>query len=769
MTEVNLRLRGLVYDPFTQKLYGTSADTNNLLQIDPISGAVTRAFEIGATPSRVELSGGRGIWVGLDGEGAVRRFNLETLTPEEKIVVRAGATIRDIAPAAGDPFTLAVATGLAGEADTTYLIRNGQVLPDTTAMSYVSMLGNFVYGQAGNRVYRAELGANGFQNLTFYTEGTAPARDVEAYDSFVYHTNGRIILIPTLGFIYYIGFVSDEVAINKERDELLYLVKTPSWSLHRFDRGTRVPTGQAAFGQGDANPGPVDLEAWGTNRAAFHSESTLYLLDLDELFLPADLGVSQSAGAESFPFGTNVTVTVTVTNKGPGRALHVVLTNYLETINGSEPAHIRQQPQDIPPIDITSIAPVRTELGPIPVGETRSFTIEFLPGSPGWLTNRVAVSASNESNPQDNSDVFAVLITPPTDGVARLPFAAMDIASDPVTGKLWVLTGRLWSVDPEGPRILLPQAGNSVGGTKLATAPQGETLYVGFHGVAGTHSLYISKVPGGLAISGEGDIIDMVVSPADRELVAVSQSSGTFLARGGTRLPNSITQSGFIAFSADGTKLYRNSSESCDLSVYAVTASGLTLEKTFPSVACAEFTSANGYLYFDNGLIFDPATGARVPNTPVLTPPAFLNPNTAGGFDLFNRTNGVWTVRRFRREGTNFNQFAERAFPSLDAAVVEVTAAGSERIAVRTGTEVLILDLPGDSNAPEATVSRATGETTIRFASAPGARYRIETTEQIKAPQWTTLQDNISGTGSILSHVIQTPDRTRFYRIVRLP
>lgn len=270
-------------------------------------------------------------------------------------------------------------------------------------------------------------------------------------------------------------------------------------------------------------------------------------------------------------------------------------------------------------------------------------------------------------------------------------------------------------------------------------------------------------------IFGDGAIFDMEVSPTDPELVAISQNSGTLLHRGGERLALGIAQAGYMAFSPDGARLYLASQQNCDLGIYTVTQNGLTLERTLPNVSCAEFTLGEGLLFFDNGLVFDPATGARVPNTPVVTPPAFLIAER-GGFDMFNRTNGTWIVRRFRSSnGTNFVQYAERQYPEITSQVIEVGDAGRDRIALRTGDEIILVDLPGDPDFMEAGISQERGDAEIRFASTAGARYRIETTQQLQPAAWTTVEENITGDGSSVAVTVPMQNETGFYRVVRLP
>src|SRR5204863_9609842 len=109
--EIDLNLiHDLVYDSFTGKLYATR--TNELVQIDPESGATLQEFALSGNPGRIGLDSRRRLWIGLDAECAVLIFNLETLSTEDKIDLQSsvGGTfpILDISPSPADQATIAV-------------------------------------------------------------------------------------------------------------------------------------------------------------------------------------------------------------------------------------------------------------------------------------------------------------------------------------------------------------------------------------------------------------------------------------------------------------------------------------------------------------------------------------------------------------------------------------------------------------------------------------------------------------------------------------
>ena len=770
--EVNLSLRGLVYDPISDKLYGTTG-TNSLVQIDPISGAILATFPIGTNPSRVQLSAGHGLWVGLDGEGAVRRFNLGTMTAEEPIVIQPGGTIRDIAPSTGDTYTLVVVVRVPGQPDRAYALRNAQVLPNTMEMGTVTIFENSIYGTGGTTFVKGELGALGL--IHTLSVGGVGYGDPEVFGGFIYHTffgnvfreNPFVFQKSLLGN----GTYAEGVALNKQTDALFYLINGSNWTLRRFDRLSLGETGLSVFGQGRTDPGFVDLQAWGTNRVAFHTTSKLYLLEVDKLFLPADLEVFQKADSSAFPFGTNVTITVTVTNKGPGPALQVVLNNYIETEQGGGRVHILRAFNGAP-IKTTESSSLRSEFPLIPAGTSQAVSITYMPRTPGIFTNRVSVSGNFDPILDNNTNTLTVPILPPTNGIAKIAIPFVDVALDSSNGRLLALSNEgteLWKFDPVTLMIFDPVGGFYPGAARLTVSPQDGTVYLGFVPFLG-NNVNVARIPGPSSILGSGTLADLEVSPTDTDLVALSSTAGTILYEDGSPLPDQIAQSGSIGFSSDGAKLYRNNSATCALEVYAVTPNGLSSQQSFPGVGCSEFVVAHGHLYFQNGLIFDPATGGRVPNTPVVSPPAFVSPSPNGGFELLTRTNGTWVLRRFHSSGVaGYENFANREIAGLTNTVLELLTVSADRVAVNTATGLLFVDLPEDATAIRATISHTPTTTNLRFSSTSGAQYRLESTTGLNPPSWTTTQDNITGTGAIISVPIPTANQSAFYRLARIP
>jgi hypothetical protein len=118
--QIELRTQDLIHHPSTGTLYASVPSSagpggNSLVQIDPLTAAVGTPAPVGSEPGQLALADdGRTLYVGLDGAGAVRRFDTETQAPGPQFSL--GTTgngqpfvAADIEVMPGSPQTVAVA------------------------------------------------------------------------------------------------------------------------------------------------------------------------------------------------------------------------------------------------------------------------------------------------------------------------------------------------------------------------------------------------------------------------------------------------------------------------------------------------------------------------------------------------------------------------------------------------------------------------------------------------------------------------------------
>ena len=754
--EVDLSISSLVYDPFTDKLYAGS--TNNLLQLDPNTGQVLRTFDLGSRIGRLELGAGHGLWAGVD--HAIRRFNLETLTAEEPIATV--DNVIDLSPSQSEPYTVAFSTPrISGRWEAAYLVKNGVVLPGTAQGFNVAVNGNYYFTDH----LRFAIGPNGIVQSGYAHVPTWHPSRMKPFGSYIYQASGGFWEINTLEPVYpRSNGASSTLAINRTENALYYLTHADigTWDLNRHEPITFKHTGHYRFPIYDADGGPMShryLAAWGTNHAAFHTSSKLYLLDTAQLFALGDLRVTQTV-KPSAKVGEVYTISVTLTNAGPGTALNV---RYVDTLSSGIVLGTGQQIQVDPYVHPSVFSNNFNFMQP---GQSIQFEVSVLPTAAVTATNLITVNSDSDSNAANNSSEVSVSIVRNSARVTQLPFPSGDLAYDPLNKRLFIATGgSIWAYDPLPDEIRPVTIGqNPI--NRLEIPDTGGSLFVLAHG--GYLYQYDPQALAGTRIPAPTlTIHDFAISPNDSNLQVFSEARGTYLFQSGTTLPNSVPPQSTMAFSQDGTQVYLQDPSNCALSVLNVGESGLTLDVTRSNVVCGDFTVMGDLVYFHNGLIYNPATGAAAPNSFNMTPPSYVVPRPANYIDVLNRTNGSWAIRRL--SATNLQPIRTVAIDPVYSTPLEMIGLEPNTVAVRTDSGVvLVIDL-GDREDLTVSLTFSADQVTVSFSSVLGRTYRIERADSLINPTWTIVRDNIPGTGGRIDEVIPTTGgSSSFYRVVQI-
>jgi uncharacterized repeat protein (TIGR01451 family) len=753
--EVDLAVSALVYDPFTAKLYG--ARTNNLLQIDPDSGQVLNTFNLGSRIARLELGAGNGLWAAVD--HALRRFNLQTLTAEDPIPIV--DTAFDLSPSQSEPYTVAFSTPrISGRWEAAWLVKNGVILPGTAQGFYVAVNGNYYFEDN----LRFAIGPNGIVQAGYVGVPTWHPSRMKPFGSYIYQASGGFWEINTLEpAVPQSNGAWSTFTINRAENALYYLTDhNTEWHLNRHEPITFKHTGHYRLPNYDPNPIAAMpdryIAAWGTNRAAFHTSSKLFLLDTAQLFVPADVSVTQTANP-SANVGETYAIRITVTNQGPGAALNVA---FVDTLTAGIVLGTGQQIQVDPHIHPSVFS---ANFGVLQPGQSTQFDVTVFPTEALTATNVITISSDNDPNAANNSSQVSISILHNSDRVTELPIPAADLAYDPLNKRLFIGSGGVvWAYDPADDEIhLSTSAHNAI--TRLEVPDTGGSLYVlaagGFFYKYDPQTLVGTRIPAPTLT-----IHDFALSPTNPDLQVFSEARGTYLFQSGAALPNSVPPQGTVAFSADGTRVYLQD-PNCLLSVLNVGESGLTLEVTRSNVVCGDFTVLGDLLYFHSGLIYNPATGVAAANSFNLTPPSYVVPRSTNHIDVLNRTNGAWAVRRL--SVTNLQTIRTVPIDPSHGTPLEMIALEPNTVAVRTDAGVvLVVDL-GDRGDLTVSLAFAPNQVTVSFFSVAGQNYRIERTDTLINPTWTTVRDNIAGNGGRIDEIIPTTTGTAsFYRVVRL-
>jgi uncharacterized repeat protein (TIGR01451 family) len=765
--EVDLRLHDLVYDSATQRLYATSPDhPTDLLQLNPETGAITETFAVGSNPLRLVLDTRRGLWIGLNGEGMVRRFNLDTLTAEPKFNPQVGATlILDIAPSPNDADTFAIATFSSGAGGRTYLVRDGVRLPDfAEQFGAIVMVGNYVFGNLRMRMTPTGLvvDAGGLlgdkevvENRIYYLGGSVEPFTPQSELNYA----PPIALKPFIGSPAHFDFAIDRA------DNVYFLLSHYDQKFHlsRFNRQTAEVTGYGTFVVPIGN-WTYEMVSINPNRIAFISSEKLFFVDLDVVLAPGDVQVSVTADANPTTFGRAITETITVANPGPGHVVGVVLTNRLSRnarfidwpAGANTPVYIPLEEREA--FDWT--------LGTIGPGETREIQVRILPLAPGAITNFLTLGSKLETNLQNNSLEFVIpVLDTLSDGISRLA-PQRDVTAlgyDPAGDELLIGhgNGAIFRLNLGESELKVPH----LMGYKVEKISVSGTNRAAWVGVGGWNSLYRISLETG-EVSREyrigSTLRDVEASPVDSQLVAFSDTSRVGLRPDFAQLNGA----GVIEFSSDGQTVYQVMDMDCSLRVLNVTPVSLTVARSYPNMPCYDFTESAGRLYFDNGAVVDPATGNTITNLN-LPYPSFIVPDPSGPLNILTRADQTWVVRRLDR-GT----FGEIGRIHLGPTFLPTFAisAGTNRIAfLDAGGEAILVPFQVDASNVRLSVLRTSAGATLQFATEAGVRYRLEESPTIVNPTWTTVTEEFSGTGLLTERTVPASGQLNFYRLVRLP
>jgi hypothetical protein len=796
VTEIPLTANALLYDSFTDKLY--AAATNNLLQLDPLTGQILNSFFLGTNITLLAAGAGNGIWAALDGEHAVRRFHLATLSAEDKVVLPdLPRGIFDLYGSLTDPNLAVVSIRDRVNVGTAFIVRNGSVLPasryftDFVALQGVSVYGTYSFGDI-NASYRMALGASGIGAVLTSTSVSGPLRPFGPY---IYYQDGSVRDAISLAVVGDLGGAGS-ITIN-QTENTVYQLASLNPILSVFSHPSLQKISSVDLTSVAANG--IRWLAGYRRHAAFLSQSKLVIVDLDQLSgsaPSANLEVIQSAPGPVV-FGSPLyNFTVTIINHGPNAAVatatDTISSGFANVAafcpDGSYDCTYGPEPDGVGVFNAAS--PLVREIGSFFPGSTFSYSLTILPGGPGPITNTVTLT-STTTQPTQTVSRRVIEVLPQKGPITAISNAfPQTLAYDSRSGKLFASSKRVFYIfrggrdnvpvykydisviDPQAPAILpsIPASAPAL----VRTPASGGALFV--QSTDGTPIQRIDTVDFSSQnfVANSPALIDLLVSPTDTHLIAEVNATGTQLIRDGVILPKTTTATGPAQFSTDGSKLYLINAADCVLNIFNIDQNGLTLAQTRTNSSCSTFTEADGLLYFDGGTIYDPVTDKRT--SVALSPPVLMLARGNSVLDTLARSNGLWTVRRL----SGPDHHVVRALPLImlepSDGIFQFTPAGPDRVALLAGADpvnfpgskLYIVNLGAPSELTLSISDQDPATLTLQFDSANGATYRIETKSDLLASNWTIVQDNIPGTGSAIEMPISfVPQRTAFFRVFR--
>ena len=195
----------IIGDPVRNLLYVATGqyalnDANSVLAFDPLTRTVTKRLVVGEAPSEFAVSDdGQFLYVGLNGESAVRQVGLASFTLGLKWSLPATHVVGDMVVMPGSPRTVAIAPRNAHPVDTRFVIyQDGVPLPQSAptllGADYLVTLGapDTLYGHSFDFATFA-VDQSGIRRL----KQTAPLMNADRYlagvDGRIYGTAGSVV------------------------------------------------------------------------------------------------------------------------------------------------------------------------------------------------------------------------------------------------------------------------------------------------------------------------------------------------------------------------------------------------------------------------------------------------------------------------------------------------------------------------------------------------------------------------------------------------
>jgi hypothetical protein len=339
VAKVDLPTNDLVYDPGTKRIYASvpgraGAQGNSLVVIDPVTATIAPGVPIGSEPSRLALSDdGKYLYVGLDGAGAVRRFNLARQQPDLQIALGSDPRFgpyfaADIAVVPGHSDTIAVARRYGSDAGRApagvALYADGIKLPHEAAASFrigiivscdsPTILYSYNNYDSGAEFYRLAVDGSGVSVMDT-TPGLIPnggyGQHLRCDGGRLYAHSGQVIdpstrtVVGTYPAVPFNSLVRPDSAAGRTFFLTPTAVSsTSSYKLLVFDQRTLTPIASVDVpeligeDQHPATGGARSLVRWGAAGLAFRSTTQIVLMQspLDGGHsLPAELTATAAA------------------------------------------------------------------------------------------------------------------------------------------------------------------------------------------------------------------------------------------------------------------------------------------------------------------------------------------------------------------------------------------------------------------------------------------------------------------------------------------
>jgi len=733
----------IVSNPNDRFIYASGASTspaysNAIVRVDAIAGVVDSVIPVGSDPDKLALSeDGRHLYVGLNGESAVRLVNLTDGTSEQTISLSSGDVASQIEVMPGNPDVVAILSnpGIA-------LYDHGHKLTNQLLASMWGPFGVFQFGSSSNLyTYNNETTEFSFIRSRVSSEGVV-YEDLlgslisgfvgfHAAGGLIYAANGQVAnpTIPSMiGFFPIPDFNSifsyrPLVLPDLGNNRVFFIVQSGAdFELRAYEADSFALAGRVAIQA--LNGVPTNLRRWGTNGLAFRSTGgQIVLIQTDLLPSPAaaDLSINQAVSSMDLTVGGVVTYTLTATNQGPADAHGVV-------VQTSLPDALRVRSVNSPSgTHWIAGGSVVCSLGTLTNSQSISIAITIDLMRAGTITNS-AVVFGEEADPRsaNNSSLLPSVVAqaPGANSITLISIPAQDMVWDAERGLIYAsvsseggdFANRLVALDPSTGSVLNSFPLGSAPG-RLALSDDSQFLYAAVDGGARVKRLNLATGQyDALLDLGPGLYVeDMVVVNGAHRTLAISRMvadrspghAGVVIFDDSTPRPRTALAGTLLAPGEDQAHLYAFNNEIGPGSYYriALGSEGITAVEPLISPFMdfePEIRLQAGYLYSAYGEVALERTATRVGTFPGV-PPSPLDialheaalylvaPDTANNRIFYLIQNGTTAVLHAFKRST-FEEVGSFEVPGIDGTSGSLIRWGTNGLAfLTTGRQLFVL------------------------------------------------------------------------------
>ncbi|HEX8145739.1 MAG TPA: DUF4214 domain-containing protein [Pyrinomonadaceae bacterium] len=292
--QVPLANNDIAYNPASQTFFASvpssaGAAGNSVTTLDPLTLAVGTPVYVGSEPRPLAFSAdGQTLYVGLDGAGAVRRFDVPTGTPGAQFTLGnsdEGPYVADAIAVVGNTNRVAVARRAGSYASSVSLFDGGVMLPNSVGFRGIDLKFSDpanLYMATDGGAYRLTADATGLSAYNWLAD--ARGGYIELKNGLLYSSRGSAVdastgyLRGTFSIFNFFSYEVPGVAVDAEHGRVFFLTRAAGPpQLLAYDLNTFLPLGSITL-TGLPFTERGRLWRWGANGLAWRWSGGVVLL-----------------------------------------------------------------------------------------------------------------------------------------------------------------------------------------------------------------------------------------------------------------------------------------------------------------------------------------------------------------------------------------------------------------------------------------------------------------------------------------------------------